>query len=400
MSAWDEYFHPGTEVLKNKPGFTDPALLERFERAMTDLREAQIHLGTLPIERTYDAAHLTAIHHALFQDLYDWAGHYRTVNLSKRDLIAQQAKNFIHHEDITAVLDTVLTAVRAHPWTTLPPGRFAADLATASTYLNYAHPFREGNGRAQKLLLAHIAEQTPYTLDYDRVSNVQWVRAHTVALPETPYQVPDTAGLTRTIERITAPRPDTTLPTTADTGISGPRCRKPSPTPSPPGQTTRSQTPARTAPPPRPSTRNRPRLRIRRRSGSRASAGSRPPASPPRPPRNRAPARTTPPRPALPGPGLAPRGAPTPLWNPENKGFEEAPGGCALRSRGRPGLKPRTPSPWSTPTGPVPPRGRGRVLFSSGRQKATRHAAPGDAGGRHVPVTATRNVMTKAAARR
>ncbi len=219
MSAWDDYFHPGTEVLKNKPGFTDPALLECFERAMTDLRETQIHLGTLPIERTYDAAHLTAIHHALFQDLYDWAGHYRSVNLSKRDLIAQQAKNFIHHDDIPAVLDTVLTAVRTHPWHTLDPGRFAADLATASTYLNYAHPFREGNGRAQKLLLAHIAEQTPYTLDYDRVSNVQWVRAHTVALPENPHQIPDTAGLTRTIERITTPRPGTTLPT-SNTGIS------------------------------------------------------------------------------------------------------------------------------------------------------------------------------------
>ena len=219
MSAWDEYFHPGTDVLRNKPGFTDPALLERFERAMAALRQQQIHAGTLPIERTYDAAHLTAIHQALFQDLYDWAGHYRTVNLSKRDMIAKQAKNFVHHEDITAVLDTALTAVRGHPWATLPPGRFAADLATASTYLNYAHPFREGNGRAQKLLLAHIAEQTPYILDYDRVSNVQWVRAHTVALPETPYQVPDTAGLTRTIERITAPRPGTTLPTTTGTGM-------------------------------------------------------------------------------------------------------------------------------------------------------------------------------------
>lgn len=213
MSAWDEYFHPGTEVLKNKPGFTDPALLERFERAMTDLREAQIHLGTLPIERTYDSAHLTAIHHALFQDLYDWAGNYRTVNISKRDMIAKQAKNFIHHDDITAVLDTVLTAVRTHPWPTLDPARFAADLATASTYLNYAHPFREGNGRTQKLLLAHIAEQTPYTLDCNQVSNVQWVRAHTVALPENPHQVPDTAGLTRTIERIIVPRPGTALPT-------------------------------------------------------------------------------------------------------------------------------------------------------------------------------------------
>ena len=291
------------------------------------------------------------------------------MNLSKRDMIAKQAKNFVHHEDITAVLDTVLTAVRAHPWTTLPPDRFAADLATASTYLNYAHPFREGNGRAQKLLLAHIAEQTPYTLDYDRVSNVQWVRAHTVALPETPYQVPDTAGLTRTIERITVPRPGTTLPTPTGTGIGRLAAGNPHPRHHRPGRPPA----ARHRPGPHP------RHGHRRGSGHGSGSGGGPAREPPP-----APGRQLP-RPARTAPGHPP-GPPRPGRRcqdlvPRPGAYRHLFGTLKTRaSKKHPEVVPCVPAagrgsqsadafPMVHAHRPRPTTGRGRVLFSSGRQK-------------------------------
>ena len=69
---------PGTGVLKNKLGITDPAALSRAATDSTALRLAE--LQTTPVRGGFDSAHLQAIHHHVFQDLYDWAGELRPID--------------------------------------------------------------------------------------------------------------------------------------------------------------------------------------------------------------------------------------------------------------------------------------------------------------------------------
>jgi cell filamentation protein len=73
----DPYAYKGTNILKNKLGLRDLTLLESFELEMTALRANE----PLP-DGSYDARYYRRLHHHLFQDVYSWAGKYRTVRTS------------------------------------------------------------------------------------------------------------------------------------------------------------------------------------------------------------------------------------------------------------------------------------------------------------------------------
>ena len=74
----DPYCYPGTAVLKNIPGLLDPAALALYETAITAQRgEEPLPAGRLTL------THYQAIHRHLFQDVFSWAGRFRTVRISK-----------------------------------------------------------------------------------------------------------------------------------------------------------------------------------------------------------------------------------------------------------------------------------------------------------------------------
>ena len=70
----DPYVYKGTSVLKNKLKTRDADVLSAFEVEMTTLRAEE----PLPAGR-FGTAHYRSVHHHLFQDVYRWAGSYRTV---------------------------------------------------------------------------------------------------------------------------------------------------------------------------------------------------------------------------------------------------------------------------------------------------------------------------------
>lgn len=77
-----KYCYPGSNVLVNKLDIRDPNKLQIFERKLTMLR--LLELIDKPIEGKFDFKHLQAIHaYIFFQDMYDWAGKIRTVDISK-----------------------------------------------------------------------------------------------------------------------------------------------------------------------------------------------------------------------------------------------------------------------------------------------------------------------------
>src|SRR5437867_3783579 len=77
----DPYTYPGTDVLRNIPDIRDAQRLAAFEANATAAR--LVELDAAPLKGHFDVAHLRAIHKYIFQDVYSWAGEFRTVNVSK-----------------------------------------------------------------------------------------------------------------------------------------------------------------------------------------------------------------------------------------------------------------------------------------------------------------------------
>ena len=77
--ADDVYCIPGTSVLKNKAGVTNQDLLDEYEADFTAIRI--LELAHTPVEGSFDLAHLCKIHAYLFQDVFEWAGEIRSVDI-------------------------------------------------------------------------------------------------------------------------------------------------------------------------------------------------------------------------------------------------------------------------------------------------------------------------------
>lgn len=156
----DTYIYPGTEVLRNKAGARTQSELDAFEADVTALR--MLELLEAPIHGMFDCQHLCAIHRHLFQDVYKWAGELRTVDISRG------GSRFANVGQIRSYLDRQFQNLRAeHQLRDLMPDVFLERMAYYMGEINAVHPFREGNGRAQRLFCAQLAEQAGYFIDFE-----------------------------------------------------------------------------------------------------------------------------------------------------------------------------------------------------------------------------------------
>ena len=157
---------PGTAVLKNKAGITDQNFLDEYEGDFTAIR--LLELTQNPIEGAFDLAHLCKIHQYLFQDVFEWAGKIRSVDIIRGD------SRFCNVRQIQSYSNTVFSALAAEKYlVNLEPKAFASRLAHFLSEINAIHPFREGNGRVQRLFISQLAEQAGYPLDFSALDQAE-----------------------------------------------------------------------------------------------------------------------------------------------------------------------------------------------------------------------------------
>jgi len=171
MASNDPYTYPDSDVLKNRRGIQSPEALQNFEWMRTVRRS--LDLPGFPLS----ARGIQAMHHHLFQDVYEWAGKFRTVNMSK------DGEAFLHKDQVAEALTARFQHLRWHnDLKGLSADRFARGAAEHIAELNHIHPFREGNGRVMKLHLEQLAEQAGHTLDLTRIEAGPWNRGSKAAL--------------------------------------------------------------------------------------------------------------------------------------------------------------------------------------------------------------------------
>ncbi len=162
IDASTDSCYEGTTCLINKMDIRDEAELAETESALT-LANISL-LEQEPIEGNFDFAHYKAIHQFLFGDLYDWAGKIRTVNLSKK------GTQFVPADEIERVGNAIFAHLAEEDYFRQDDfDTFVEHITEFYCDTNLLHPFREGNGRTQRVFLAQLIRFAGYTIDFGSV---------------------------------------------------------------------------------------------------------------------------------------------------------------------------------------------------------------------------------------
>jgi cell filamentation protein len=169
----DPYCYPGTTVLRNRLNLRDENMLDQAERELSEVAASSLIFDPAP----YAIESLLDIHRALFSDLYDWAGCIRTVKICKdQTLFCAPERIFPEATKIFVQMD------RSDWFVNMPRAEVIWGVSEAFGDLNVIHPFREGNGRAQRILFEQIIINAGFSVDWWRVKEDDWIPANVAAV--------------------------------------------------------------------------------------------------------------------------------------------------------------------------------------------------------------------------
>ena len=158
--VFDPYLIPGTNVLRNLVGATDEDALAAAENDLCSARAAILRENLPPAEGTLEQ--LRRIHRFLFQDVYDWAGEIRTIDMGKGEGLPFQPLELfsigVHYSEGVLRGDDLLKD--------LGHEEFVKRLSVSYNNFNILHPFREGNGRTQRIFWEIIAREAGWHFDW------------------------------------------------------------------------------------------------------------------------------------------------------------------------------------------------------------------------------------------
>jgi cell filamentation protein len=125
-----------------------------------------------PVPGRFDTAQLKAIPKHIFQDVYAWAGQFRTVNISKG------GHPFGAAAFVEPALNDLLQKLSAENYLqAVDPKVFASRAGFFLGEINAAHPFREGNGRTQREFIRELGLHAGFVVDWSRITRDQMTAA-------------------------------------------------------------------------------------------------------------------------------------------------------------------------------------------------------------------------------
>ena len=150
-------------MLFNLAEIKDQKILIIFESLKVSKRIEELFEKPIKIKNSES---LLKIHHYLFQDVYNWAGKVRTVNISKN------GKPFFDGERFDNAFRYVNTLIIDYRKINKTDKKLVAEkLAEILDNVNFLHPFREGNGRTQREFLRLLALEKGLKLNLNPADN-------------------------------------------------------------------------------------------------------------------------------------------------------------------------------------------------------------------------------------
>ena len=163
------YCYKGTDVLINKLNITNEKDLYYAERELVLYRIFELNEN--PLKGNFDFKYLKDIHKYLFQDIYRWAGDVRNCNIAKQDL-------FCLFENIKSYSNEIFSKLKKEKYYVDYDNETTLDkLVELFADINALHPFREGNGRSQRLFIELLAKINGIDLDLTNVTKEEMIIA-------------------------------------------------------------------------------------------------------------------------------------------------------------------------------------------------------------------------------
>ena len=162
----DSYLYPHTDILKNLADIRDREMLSCMEAEYTSIRLAELVIGE-SVSR-FDFAALCDMHHYIFQDIYEWAGKIRIINVEKSEpalggISIKYSDCFDIIKDATYVLDKM----NHYTWEKAPIDEVAKMISEYLAELWKVHPYREGNTRTVITFCSQFIESRGFYIDSD-----------------------------------------------------------------------------------------------------------------------------------------------------------------------------------------------------------------------------------------
>ena len=151
--------YPGTAVLINKLGLCSQEALDEAEKVAVPLRSMELEQETICEPFTF--SFYCGLHQRLFGDIYPWAGQVRAVDLSKKGTSLCPASRVKELGEAKFQRLQEMDELRG-----LPKEAFLREVTDLYHELNMLHPFREGNGRTQRLFFTLLIRRAGYDISF------------------------------------------------------------------------------------------------------------------------------------------------------------------------------------------------------------------------------------------
>lgn len=169
------YCYKGTDILINKENILDAKALAKYEADITLIR--QYELEKERIRGRFGIAHIKKIHRYIFQDVYPFAGKFRTENIKKGS--TEFCKSQFIEDNLTVLLDKLKSERFLKG---LNPEEFSQKAAYYLAEINMIHPFREGNGRCNREFFRQLALASGHIIDWSLIKRETLLEATVISV--------------------------------------------------------------------------------------------------------------------------------------------------------------------------------------------------------------------------
>ena len=162
-------------ITNNKLGIKNYDEFETSSRAYTQARS--LELTRSPLKGNFDYQHLKDTHKFIFQDVFEWAGKDRA-ELGLLDTFAKRSpfnpnhiQNFVPGKELEKYSKIIFDELKEQNYlkNSKDLNTFAKSMANFLMELNALHPFREGNGRTQRIFCNELAKNAGYKMDLNLI---------------------------------------------------------------------------------------------------------------------------------------------------------------------------------------------------------------------------------------
>jgi len=159
----DPYLFDDVDVLRNKLNIRDEKLLDRAESDITYIKFANVDEA---VSGDFDVCFLKKLHQYIFEDIYDWAGNFRVIEMTKGErVLGGDTVRYSNSDNIEKECINVIETINTLNWKELSTKQTAEQFAKLIASLWQIHPFREGNTRTIMTFATIYAENKGFSMD-------------------------------------------------------------------------------------------------------------------------------------------------------------------------------------------------------------------------------------------